>query len=242
MTNSNLLPRISIITVTKNNKHGLASTFDSIANQDYSNYEYIVIDGASIDGSDELINQYKHIVSKVIIEADDGIYHAMNKGISIAEGEWLLFMNAGDAFATESSLTETVSVIDEQTDVVYSDWLYIENGRLIKANIRKFNIRHQSVMYRKSLHVLYGNYVVGKKVSISDYIFFLSIRKRIWKYSKTPISICEKNGISANPSHFYQRIAAEMIFGKRSRLNGTLILLVYPFYRFLKFNVLRMTN
>ena len=233
-------PLISIVTVTLNNVGGLTKTLKSIAEQSYKNIELIVIDGDSIVGTKDLFNVPNDDIYKVIIEPDYGIYDAMNKGIKVANGQWLLFMNSGDIFADVESLFDAVSCIEQNVDVIFSDWIYSESNSLVKADILKLNVRHQSVMYKASLHETYGNYIVGKGVSISDYIFFLSVRHKNWKFCPTPISICEQEGASAQPRHFYQRLATEIIFGKRSRLNAALIILLYPAYRFVKRHILRI--
>jgi glycosyltransferase involved in cell wall biosynthesis len=226
--------KISVITVNLNDEIGLAKTINSVADQTYENIEYILVDGNSVDKSIEIIQKNKDVIDRLLIEQDVGIYHAMNKGISLATGEWLLFMNAGDVFASSDALGKALEYVNDNIDVIYSDWIYSYSKRLVKADIKKLNVRHQSVIYRKSLHEMYGNYVVGKRVSISDYIFFLSIFHKYWQYSPTIISICDETGISSAPPHFFQRIASELIFGKRSRLNAALILIAYPFYRFAK--------
>lgn len=235
------LPKVSVITVSMNDVIGLGKTITSVINQNYENLQYIVIDGASNDGSYELIQNHLNKVDKVLIEADTGVYHAMNKGVSLADGEWLIFMNAGDVFATSTSLSDAVASITDKTDVVYSDWFYLLSGKRIVGNLKGMNVRHQSVLYKKSLHNIYGYYVVGKRVSISDYIFFLSISNNHWTYCKEAISICDQSGISANPSHFYQRIATDLIFGRRNRLNAALVLAIHPVYHFLKRKVFRIS-
>jgi glycosyltransferase involved in cell wall biosynthesis len=88
--------RLSIITINLNNASGLQKTFDSIFSQDFTAIEYIVIDGQSEDGSQELIKQYAGKINYCISEKDTGIYNAMNKGISKATGDYLLFLNSGD--------------------------------------------------------------------------------------------------------------------------------------------------
>ena len=241
LNSKSLCPRVSIVTVTLNDKIGLALTIKSVLEQDYENKQFIVIDGLSSDGSVELLQQFQYKINQLRIEKDAGVYHAMNKAIALADGEWLIFMNAGDTFSAPNVLLKAISETDDDVDVVYSDWIYSESGQLVKANLKKLNVRHQSVMYKKSLHDIYGDYVVGKKVSISDYIFFLSIAQKRWKYCSTPISLCKKNGISANPAHFYQRIAAELMFSRRGRLGAAFILVVHPAYRFLKHKVLRLS-
>jgi glycosyltransferase involved in cell wall biosynthesis len=238
--NSSNLPTISVITVVFNAKEEVSRTINSVLRQDYPNIEYIVIDGESIDGTMDVIRHHEDKLDMLVCERDEGIYDAMNKGVARAQGEWLVFMNAGDVFATPDALSRAVSVMNHGIDVVFSDWIYRETSEYVTADLGKLNVRHQSVIYRKSLHQTYGNYIVGKRVTISDYLFFLSIAHKKWAYCNSPIAICEKAGASSNPQHFYQRIAAELIFGKRSVLNCCGIFLLYPFYRFVKRNVLRI--
>ena len=101
------MPKISIITVNKDNAVGLKKTIDSIVNQIYTDYEWIVIDAASKDGSVELIKQYQEHISYWVSEPDGGIYAGMNKGIAHANGEYLIFLNSGDTFADAKVLQHT---------------------------------------------------------------------------------------------------------------------------------------
>ena len=88
--------KLSIITINYNNVRGLEDTMKSILGQDSSAFEYIVVDGGSTDGSKEVIEKYKQGVSYWVSEKDRGIYHAMNKGVAVARGEYCLFINSGD--------------------------------------------------------------------------------------------------------------------------------------------------
>lgn len=232
-------PRVSIVTVVRNNAPGLAHTLASVAAQDYENRQMLVIDGGSTDGTLETINQFASGINIWVSEPDEGIYHAMNKGVALADGEWLLFMNAGDVFAGADALSSAVAVTAPGVDVVYSDWIYREDSSVAKADFNRMNVRHQSVLYRKSLHEVFGLYVVVRGVTISDFVFFLSISNQRWAYCTHPISVCDKTGASGKPAHFYQRMAAELMFGRRSRFAVAAILLLHPLYRFLKRNVLR---
>lgn len=234
-----LLPRVSVITVVMNDAAGLSRTISSVTAQDYGNVQYVVVDGGSSDGGLDVIERHNSVIDAWVSEPDEGIYHAMNKGLALADGEWLLFMNAGDEFLGARALSSAVALMQDGVDVIYSDWKYRESGALAKANITRMNVRHQSVMYKKNLHETFGTYIVGKRVSISDFIFFQSISGRRWVYCKEPISVCDQEGVSANPSHFYQRIATEFIFGRRGRFDSAAIILLYPIYRFLKRQVLR---
>lgn len=231
---------VSIITVSKDDHEGLKITTKSIYEQTFNNYELIIIEGGSDEKNADFLRQQSQSGVTVIIEADEGIYDAMNKGIGHAQGQWIVFMNAGDMFAGPEVLGHVASLISDDADVIFSDWIYRETAERVTANLDKLNVRHQAVVYRKSLHNTYGNYVVGKQVTISDYMFFLSIAHKHWVFCTHPIAICDKTGASSNPRHFYQRIACELIFRKRSVLNSCGVFLLYPFYRFIKRSVLRI--
>ena len=90
--------KFSIITVNYNNHDGLHKTILSVISQNFTDYEFIIIDGGSTDGSDEIIKKYQSYISYSVSERDNGIYHAMNKGILQAKGDYLNFMNSGDTF------------------------------------------------------------------------------------------------------------------------------------------------
>jgi glycosyltransferase involved in cell wall biosynthesis len=96
----NNLPLVTIITVCFNAAEHLEKTLLSVINQDYPNIEYIVIDGGSKDGTQEIIKKYENEITYWISEKDNGVFDAMNKGINISKGIWLNFMNAGDTFVT----------------------------------------------------------------------------------------------------------------------------------------------
>ena len=107
--------RYTIITINYNNKEGLERTIKSTAKQTFKNFEYIVIDGGSTDGSVEVIKQYASEIDFWVSEKDNGIYHAMNKGVSHAHGDYLLFMNSGDTFHSPDVLN---SVAEYQEDII----------------------------------------------------------------------------------------------------------------------------
>jgi len=90
--------RYSIITINYNNKEGLRHTIESVINQSFKDFEYIIIDGGSTDGSVDVIKEYADHVNYWVSEKDKGVYNAMNKGIAQAKGDYLVFMNSGDCF------------------------------------------------------------------------------------------------------------------------------------------------
>lgn len=131
--------KITIITVCYNVKNSINDTILSIINQSYDNLEYIIIDGNSSDGTIDIIKKfinngsecgkYNHCVSQFISEPDKGIYDAMNKGIKMATGDYINFMNAGDAFIDDRVIENFVNELDdrESYDVVYGDVIKFNN-------------------------------------------------------------------------------------------------------------------
>lgn len=115
--------RYSIITINYNNKEGLEDTIKSVINQTSKDFEYIIIDGGSTDGSVDVIKQYADHVNHWVSEKDKGVYNAMNKGTAQAKGEYLVFMNSGDCFHTSNVLS---SVANYQEDIIC--------GKVLKGN------------------------------------------------------------------------------------------------------------
>ena len=118
---------LSIITVNLNNLKGLRKTIDSIISQTWRDFEWIIIDGGSTDGSRELIEQYQEHFAYWCSEPDKGVYNAMNKGIAKAKGVYLNFMNSGDVFYSNDTL-ERVFESSPCADMVYGDCITDNNG------------------------------------------------------------------------------------------------------------------
>src|SRR5690348_17657794 len=100
------MPKLSIITINLNNVKGLQKTMESVFAQTFTDYEYIIIDGGSTDGSVSEIKKHQNKLVYWISENDKGIYNAMNKGIVKANGEYILFMNSGDYLYTDNTIKE----------------------------------------------------------------------------------------------------------------------------------------
>jgi glycosyltransferase involved in cell wall biosynthesis len=163
-------PLVSIITVTYNNKTNLEKTVKSIKSLNYTNREFIIIDGGSNDGSVESIKNYKEVISKWVSEEDKGIYDAMNKGIRLAAGNYLWFMNAGDEIFDKNILNEIFN-LKENADVYYGDTELVNSEgksygkRKLKRPPEKLTwekmingmvVTHQSMIVKKSLSPLYN--------------------------------------------------------------------------------------
>ncbi|WP_332987093.1 glycosyltransferase family 2 protein [Scytonema sp. PRP1] len=118
-------PSISVITVTYNRLCGLYETFSSVISQTYTNIEYIIIDGGSQDGSVNFLQHKDEMISYWVSEKDAGIYDAMNKGALAATGDWIIFMNSGDQFFSQSTLAQVATHLDTSGDVAYGGFASI---------------------------------------------------------------------------------------------------------------------
>lgn len=121
-------PLFSIITICYNAEATLEKTIQSVLAQTYPNVEYIVVDGASKDNTLAIIKRYRPQLGKVVSEPDKGLYDAMNKGIGLATGDYLCFLNAGDTFFSANTLQEMVATLpaDKQPDVIYGETALVD--------------------------------------------------------------------------------------------------------------------
>lgn len=215
-------PLISVITVAYNAKNDLEKTIQSVLNQTYSNIEFVIVDGGSTDGSVEIIKKYEERIDKWISEPDKGIYDAMNKGIKLATGEWLNFMNAGDVFYDEDVLLNIFSLnILPEKSFLYSDvYRYSKDHKsqiLYENNRHKGDINHQGSIYKKKLHDTYGYYLVEKPYSVYDLLFFLSVPERYFQKVDFPIALVEPGGVSDQGEWLLERAQALLVlFGFQS--------------------------
>ena len=124
--------KLSIITVNYNNRDGLQKTIDSVICQTFKDYEWIIIDGGSTDGSRELIEQYQDHFAYWCSEPDKGVYNAMNKGIAKAKGEYVNFMNSGDCFADANVLERLFA--DGYDEDIIAGLVQLSNGKILNQN------------------------------------------------------------------------------------------------------------
>lgn len=127
--NSNRMqnPRISIITVVYNGEKLIESTIQSVINQTFSNIEYIIIDGNSNDKTLDIIKKYNEQIYYWLSEPDNGLYDAMNKGLRLATGNYVCFLNAGDEFYSSGILEQVFSKITDEPDIIYGETIIMDN-------------------------------------------------------------------------------------------------------------------
>ena len=203
---------LSIITINYNNNAGLIKTMQSIIGQSWKQFEYVVIDGGSSDGSKETIEQYADHISYRVSEKDKGIYNAMNKGILAAKGKYVLFLNSGDIFHDTDVLQNCLPGLAEQTDFVYGNTIFDKNGKQAFVNypdklsfsfFLSDSLCHQSTFIKRSL---FDNSLYNEEFKIiSDWEFFvLKICRENKTYQHIPVtvSIFDVSGASAQQLAF----------------------------------------
>lgn len=216
--------KFSIITVCKNSEKTIEKTIKSVIEQTYKNIEYIIIDGKSTDNTIALINRYKDKIANFISEEDNGIYEAMNKGISLATGDFILFLNADDRLFDEFSIERVcrqIKIDNSKTfDVFYGAALILdqETGRANiwkAAPVSRFSLfrsalPHPATFYRK--RAFKKNGLFNENFSIAaDYEWV--VRARIknglqFKNIDCLAAMFSKGGVSTDPQS-HQRILKE---------------------------------
>lgn len=203
--------QLSIITINRNNASGLKRTLTSISSQSFAEFEYIVIDGSSTDESCELLQAFKQPELsgfRFISEPDTGIYNAMNKGISMAKGRYLLFINSGDELENSEVIKRFMNVADTGYEIYSGDLLLINGVGQKKLTAPteislsfcvNEGLTHPNTFISKSLFEKYGYYNEANKI-VSDWEFFLiAAGLNNCKYKKLNFSVAKfyEDGISS---------------------------------------------
>lgn len=233
-------PTLSVITVVFNGIGDVANTIDSVLGQDYPNIEYIVIDGESTDGTRDIIKNYEDKLDVFICERDEGIYDAMNKGIARACGEFILFMNCGDVFASNDAVSSAMHFAQPDGDqILFGHWQRHIGKSLTHCSpiLEKGLFNHQAVIYSRHIHAWHGNYVNVKGLTTADYLFFATLFNSTavsCRIIKTMIAIIDVNGISAGSQTLSQKYAIDFICGRVSKVPLLMVLIAHPVYRKIK--------
>lgn len=204
--------KLSVITINRNNANGLDKTIQSVINQSYEDFEYIVIDGNSTDHSIDIIKKYNSNINYWVSETDKGIYNAMNKGIAKANGNYVLFLNSGD-YLVNSDVLKSVFEKQQTADIIYGnmqiDWGNgkISSGKMPdKITFKQMYIDtlwHPVSFIKKTLFDKYGLYNETYKV-VADYDFFFKviIINNVTTYHiNVDIAMYNLNGLSSLPEN-----------------------------------------
>jgi len=220
--------KLTIITINRNNAAGLQNTITSIVTQSYNDYEYIVIDGASTDESLSIINEFSDKINYWVSEPDTGIYNAMNKGIKIAKGDYLLFLNSGD-WIYSSSVLENVFKLGRTEDVLYgSQIVHLKNNQELfreypeyihLGHLFRFGLPHQATFIKK--HLFNNGYYNEDYKYVADLDFIV---KQFMIYNCTSyrlnMIICHFDGLGISSIQdknckFEEKIIFKKIFNYR---------------------------
>jgi len=193
------MPKLTVITIVYNNVRDIERTIHSVLNQTYPKIEYIIIDGKSTDGTLDIIKKYKSKVSKILSEPDKGIYDAMNKGLAIATGDYVLFMNSGDEIYDEHTVQDIfdsapgADIYYGETEMYNDNWQSL--GRRRHEAPEQFDwksfkygmsISHQAIYIKRSIITPYD---LSYKYS-SDIDWIIKAAKKSIEYSKCSPLCC----------------------------------------------------
>ncbi|WP_293297022.1 glycosyltransferase family 2 protein [Pedobacter sp. UBA4863] len=205
------MPLLSIITINYNNAKGLQKTIESVVNQSFKDYEYIIIDGGSNDGSKDIIHTYNSYFHYATSEPDNGVYHAMNKGVKTANGTYLLFLNSGDVLYHNETLLELAQQVNEKPnyDIYYSNLLlsdpHTQTERLHRCPekltlsffLNSF-IGHPAALIKRATFNNMGAYAEHYDI-ISDWLFFVKafLKGYSFQYVNLTVATFFLDGISS---------------------------------------------
>ena len=237
--------KISIITVVYNNVETIAQCAKSVIDQDYKDIEYIVVDGNSNDGTLDVINEFRDHISVLISEEDEGMYHAMNKGIHASNGDIIGILNADDFYSSDIIITKVIEKFDATNcDGLYADLVYVDrkNGkkqvRYFRAGKQKsflsgWHPPHPTFFVKKDIYKKFGLYNTSLKIAADFEMMMRLIEKEKIKLSYIDeIIVKMRTGGASNKS--LMNIARTYSQNRKSfMLNNIKYPLFYPFIRYL---------
>lgn len=189
-------PKISVVTVSFNAVGFIEETILSVLNQTYPNVEYIIIDGGSTDGTVDIIKKYADRLAYWVSEPDRGIYDAMNKGIAVATGDYINFMNSGDRFYNEKVVSDVFQIKNiTDNEIIYGDAIYeyrkftlLFKPQPLELFDSYFPIYHQAT-FSKTLLMKENKFNLTYRCS-ADYDFLFKMYKKQYKFIYTPLIFC----------------------------------------------------
>ena len=205
--------RFSIITINFNNKDGLKRTINSVLCQTCIDYEFIIIDGGSTDGSVEVIKENESQITYWVSEKDNGVYHAMNKGVAQAHGDYCIFMNSGDCFHSPDALS---SVLNYQEDIICGQVSTFPSGHhkptISLVDLLRISLPHQAMFIKKDLLI---KHPYDEKYRIlSDWKFCIEnlvIDNCSFRNIEVVIADYESGGISSNSNGLLAKERADIL-------------------------------
>jgi glycosyltransferase involved in cell wall biosynthesis len=224
---------LAIVTINFNNLNGLKKTINSVKNQIDKQFEFIIIDGGSTDGSKEFIEENQMHLNYWVSEKDYGVYNAMNKGLEKVTAEYCLFLNSGDYLLSHQIIENIKIQINsnaamsygliqwEETNLLWNPKKDLKAFEMIKSSL----IPHQGTFFKTNILKKLNGYKENYKV-ISDWGIMLELLEKGYKTQKLNliVSICEKQGISASLENQIkkERISYLLKYAKKTMIYGYL--------------------
>ena len=195
--------KLSVITINYNNRDGMRQTIESVVGQTFRDFEYIVIDGGSTDGSVDVIKEYADKIDYWVSEKDKGIYNAMNKGVAVAHGEYTQFLNSGD-YLCDKDVLEKVFAHNFTEDIVCGNIITLKGGGMIAPEsvtmeyFIKGSLPHPSAFIKREL---FDTHLYDEQYKISGdwefFIYHLIIKNASYKSINLNVTVFDTNGISS---------------------------------------------
>ena len=201
-------PLVTVVTVVFNDEAHIEKTIQSVLRQSYSNIEYIIIDGASTDATCSIIEKYREKIDFFLSEKDKGVYDGMNKGIQLAKGEWIHFLNSGDVFYDENVISGVFNnYTDNGESTIYGDTIYYNPNENVKTRVVARRVTNEPGSFMPSCHqsiftraVELKNYPFDLRYRVyadSNFYYELSKRNNKGLYTNSVISIYDSTGLSS---------------------------------------------
>ncbi len=236
-------PLITVITVVFNGEKHLEDTILSIVNQSYDNVEYIIIDGGSTDGTIDIIKKYDGQIDYWVSEKDDGLYYAMNKGLFLAAGDWVNFMNCGDSFFEKNTIDKVFKYINRK-GVIYGDVMFSFDGTnsvYVKAKElvhfwKGMQFVHQASFVSSDLMRKYPFDISYKLIADYNSLYQIYLSNADFTYVNLPICKFLAGGLSDNnPNTILE--SKKMIFKIHRNINTKLFYHFRYIESFIKYNI-----
>jgi glycosyltransferase involved in cell wall biosynthesis len=205
------MAKLTIICVTFNAENFIVDTLFSLKRQTFKDYDLLIIDGNSNDNTIQKIQTINIDNISIISENDSGIYDAMNKGIRLAKSEWVFFLNAGDEFESDETLSNVFSKSFENSSIIYGDTLLKSDNQIINYPdvINKLwffsdTICHQSIFFNRKLFKEIGDFNLNYKILADrDFLIRAINAKHRFEHVNEVISIYDQEGFSAKNQNLY---------------------------------------
>ena len=233
-------PLISVITVVYNGERHLEKSIVSVVQQSYKNFEYLIVDGNSTDGTLEIIRKYEDAIDYWVSEPDQGIFDAMNKALDAARGEWIYFLGADDKLHQPDTLAKIAPLLDKGFALVFGSICY-PNGRIVRSSLGPRTLirnclHHQGAFYNALLFKEW-RYDASLRI-VADYelnlLVYLGGRK--FKKVKEVVAFCGDEGVSLA----FLKMAAAELNAVRKRHVGVLANIILSGLFRLEFEIYRL--